>query len=96
MFLYIKNHVLIKQQQQTKTSQQHSSPPIQRNVQRIIPMTYVQYIDYDPDNNELHVKMIGQEVDVYASENVSDRANTKRVFYDIVKDARANGKVIEW
>lgn len=84
MFLYIKSHVT---RVGTKVS----------NTQRLIPLSRVQYIDYDPDHNSLKVKLIGQlDEDVYAAENEHDRANTKRVFYDILKDIRANTKVIEW
>lgn len=92
MFLYIKSHPL----NSTRLSQS-STDHIKTNVQRLIPLKHVQYIDYDPDHNELHVKLIGQQdVDVYAPQDPLDRSNTKRVFYDILKDARANSKVVEW
>lgn len=90
MFLYIKSHPLVKLGGVGSSGKKAL-------VQRLVPLQQVQYIDYDPDHNELHVKLIGQvNADVYAAEDPHDRANTKRVFYDILKEARASSKVIEW
>lgn len=83
-YLYIKNH-------RTKTN---------TYVQRLIPLNHVQYIEFDSDHNEMRIKMVGsnEHVDVYKPETGTiaiDKDLSKRMFYDILRDARADGKVIE-
>jgi|688.fasta_scaffold616734_2 hypothetical protein len=85
-YLYIKHH-------KTKSN---------TYVQRIVPLKSVQWIEYDSVCNEMRIKMIGtdenEQPDVYKAETgtpMLDNDLVKRAFYDIVKDIRAEGKVIE-
>lgn len=88
-FLYIKTHKHIPEVGKPASY-----------VQRIVPMRNVQWVEYDADRNEVRVKTVGSgdgAAEVYGPEGKTaiDREVVKRLFYDILKDARAEGKVIE-
>lgn len=67
-------------------------------AQRLIMMKHVEWIEYDPIKNALRMKMAyTPEPDEYIpNPQVEDPSTAKRVFYDLLKDARSDGRVIEW
>lgn len=77
----------------------HKKDGTQRPVQRIIPMKHVQYIELDPDTHAMSIQMIGaKHPDIYkpmTGDEMQDKELSLRLFYDLLKDARADGKVIE-
>jgi hypothetical protein len=85
-FLYLKNHRVVPVEHQR---------PIY--VQRIVNLRHVQWVEYDNTLHMLRLKM--QDVskpDEYICDVNEDPATAKRVFYDIVKELRSAGKVLEW
>lgn len=66
-------------------------------TQRIVPIRHVQWVEYQPEGNLLRVKLVdGSHAEEYHAEKDDDPAVVKKVFYDILKEMRSNGKVIEW
>ena len=62
-------------------------------VSRIIPLRYIEYVEFHPPN-QIHLKTVsgGQNQKPLTFRG---REEAKRVFYDILKEQRANAKVIE-
>lgn len=87
-FLYLKNHKLLKAT---------SAGPIPIYVQRVVNLRYVQWIEHDDVQKSIKVKMLGScEPEEYVCDEREDPTITKKIFYDVLKDMRAHGKVLEW
>jgi hypothetical protein len=90
MHLYLKHHKC-PASGPTKRPQQ---PPY---VQRIVSMQHAHWIEFDPKRNVLRIKMPDTFLpDEYTVDEGQDPNLVKRTFYDILKDVRQNGKVVEW
>jgi len=68
--------------------------------QKLIFMKHVQWVEYEPSRNALRVKLAGTKdnvVDEFIPDpRTDDPTIAKRIFYDIVRDVRSDGKLIEW
>jgi hypothetical protein len=87
MHLYVKHH-------KVNVSANDKRPVF---TQRLIAMKKAQWIEFDQKQNLIRVKMPDAFLpDEYTVDKGDDPSLVKRVFYDILKEARAEGKVIEW
>jgi hypothetical protein len=73
-------------------------PNHQTTKQKLICMRHVQWVEYDAHKNALRMKIVNQEeVEEYAPDpKFEDPTIAKRMFYNMLRDARSEGKVIEW
>lgn len=87
MHLYVKSYKL--------PSPATSKRPVY--VQRLVSMKHAQWVEYDAQHHIMRIKMPDSFVaDEYTLDKNEDPSILKRVFYDLVKDARQEGKVVEW
>lgn len=87
-FLYLKNHKI-----------QHTPGITSKTAytQRIVPLRHVQWVEYQQEHNILRVKMVdAPHAEEFHAEKGEDPSVVKKVFYDILKELRSSGKVIEW
>lgn len=65
----------------------------------MVAMKHVQWMEYDPDTNEMKIQMIGKpDPDVYGiSPDIKERDPNvvKRTFLSVVRELRSDGEMIE-
>lgn len=65
--------------------------------QRLVYMPHVQWVEYDGVRNVLRMKLVNQQVpEEFIPEKDHDVGSAKQMFYQLLKDARAEGHVLEW
>ena len=73
----------------------HAKLPINQKpiyVQKLLSIKHMQSIEFNEETNILCIQMKDKHVEVITDENPNE---VKRVFYDLIKEARSSGKVIE-
>lgn len=86
------NQFLYMQRVQVKHGHTHSVS----TCKRIIPMSTVQWIEYDQQKNLLRIKYINHNVEEYPVNDGDDPVVPKKIFYNFVKHIQSNNHVIEW
>lgn len=82
-YLYIKNHV----------------SPMNNLVYRVISLRHVQWMEYDPDTNQMKIQMMGKpDPDLYMIPpelQTHDPHIVKRTFFTVLRELRSDGEFIE-